>query len=575
MPPIQQNNPTPATSVPPAAPTSTPSAQTTSPTQPTQTPSNLYQYYTGQGQALPSVADRQGVASQAGIQNYTGTAQQNATLLSYLQNQSSQQNAQPQPQTTPAPQGATMPTGTTQTTDPNAPTTLTTPVKSQAEIDLEKAQADFQAQATSVQNQIANIQNGTTPLSPGEQAQVDGLKAQFQQLIDSQRLTNTGAEGFGQIRGYQTGAAEYDPTFQARTIGSIITAGNNKVADLNTKMASAVAALTQSFKDNNIAMVKDAWDIYSRAAEERQKTLQKTVDDAQKVIKESQAAQQKVTDDINEIAKDAAKNGAPASMINKITSAGSVAQAIAMAGDSLQTATGQLGDYLQYKRQAEAQGIVPHTYQDWKRIDDQNEISLAYSKSYASSKGSAAGRLSVEGISGAVGSNGKPLKSLSDAQAKDLLYAQRGDQAIPVLDKYQDIISKMSSSNFAIQKRLEQNNISSPLVSPTIRQISQAERNFATAVLRKESGAAISPSEFATVEKQYFPRPGDDVTTLAQKAQNRNTAISSFKMNVPNYDDRIAQTTSNVLLQQQKSDPLNLNIGSGSQTSNPNNPLNI
>lgn len=47
-------------------------------------PTNLYEYYTSQGQALPSVQARKTVASQAGIANYSGTAQQNQQLLSYL-----------------------------------------------------------------------------------------------------------------------------------------------------------------------------------------------------------------------------------------------------------------------------------------------------------------------------------------------------------------------------------------------------------------------------------------------------------------------------------------------------------
>lgn len=46
---------------------------------------NLYEYYTGQGQALPSVADRQSKATEAGITNYTGTSDQNKSLLGYLQ----------------------------------------------------------------------------------------------------------------------------------------------------------------------------------------------------------------------------------------------------------------------------------------------------------------------------------------------------------------------------------------------------------------------------------------------------------------------------------------------------------
>ncbi len=57
----------------------------------------------------------------------------------------------------------------------------------------------------------------------------------------------------------------------------------------------------------------------------------------------------------------------------------------------------------------------------------------------------------------------------------------------------------------------------------------QAERNFVNAVLRRESGAAISPSEFDSAQKQYFPRPGDTPAVLAQKDQNRKQAIASFK----------------------------------------------
>jgi len=47
---------------------------------------NLYEYYTGQGQALPSVTARAADAAKAGVIGaYTGTAAQNAQLLTYLQ----------------------------------------------------------------------------------------------------------------------------------------------------------------------------------------------------------------------------------------------------------------------------------------------------------------------------------------------------------------------------------------------------------------------------------------------------------------------------------------------------------
>lgn len=56
----------------------------------------------------------------------------------------------------------------------------------------------------------------------------------------------------------------------------------------------------------------------------------------------------------------------------------------------------------------------------------------------------------------------------------------------------------------------------------------QAKRNFITAVLRRESGASISPTEFDTAEKLYFPQAGDKPETVTQKEKTRNTAINNF-----------------------------------------------
>lgn len=58
----------------------------------------------------------------------------------------------------------------------------------------------------------------------------------------------------------------------------------------------------------------------------------------------------------------------------------------------------------------------------------------------------------------------------------------------------------------------------------------QAKRNFINAVLRRESGAVISPEEFANAEQQYFPQPGDGEKVIQQKAANRKTTIQGLKV---------------------------------------------
>lgn len=49
----------------------------------------------------------------------------------------------------------------------------------------------------------------------------------------------------------------------------------------------------------------------------------------------------------------------------------------------------------------------------------------------------------------------------------------------------------------------------------------QDERNFINAILRRESGAVISDSEFTNARAQYIPQPGDSKEVLEKKRLNR------------------------------------------------------
>ena len=61
-------------------------------------------------------------------------------------------------------------------------------------------------------------------------------------------------------------------------------------------------------------------------------------------------------------------------------------------------------------------------------------------------------------------------------------------------------------------------------------QTEQARRDFVNAVLRKESGAVISPSEFMNASKQYFPQPGDSEETIKNKRNNRISALEALRI---------------------------------------------
>lgn len=70
--------------------------------------------------------------------------------------------------------------------------------------------------------------------------------------------------------------------------------------------------------------------------------------------------------------------------------------------------------------------------------------------------------------------------------------------------------------------------IGNKMVPEDYQKFDQAQRDFINAMLRRESGAAISQSEFDNAQKQYFPQPGDGPEVLKQKAENRRLAIQSL-----------------------------------------------
>jgi hypothetical protein len=61
-------------------------------------------------------------------------------------------------------------------------------------------------------------------------------------------------------------------------------------------------------------------------------------------------------------------------------------------------------------------------------------------------------------------------------------------------------------------------------------QVNQAKSNFITAVLRKESGAVISDSEFDREDKKYFPQINDNAAVIKQKENARKLAIKAIEV---------------------------------------------
>ena len=102
-------------------------------------------------------------------------------------------------------------------------------------------------------------------------------------------------------------------------------------------------------------------------------------------------------------------------------------------------------------------------------------------------------------------------------------YAPRLQTADQTIQQLTPSITGMAPISYAVSTHLP-----TFLQSGDLQQYNQAKLNFVNAVLRQESGAAISDSERKQYEAQYFPVPGDTPETIAQKAQNRAQIVQSY-----------------------------------------------
>ena len=117
------------------------------------------------------------------------------------------------------------------------------------------------------------------------------------------------------------------------------------------------------------------------------------------------------------------------------------------------------------------------------------------------------------------------MKPPTQAMETTALYASRIKQADDIFAKMEDFTSKLGGWAVINSKTPDWLNFTK---GEDYQSYEQAQRNFLNAVLRRESGAVISPTEFAEGRRQYFPQPGDKPKVLAQKKANRDLVKKSF-----------------------------------------------
>jgi hypothetical protein len=133
-----------------------------------------------------------------------------------------------------------------------------------------------------------------------------------------------------------------------------------------------------------------------------------------------------------------------------------------------------------------------------------------------------AAEIPVNGGAPAVPANPFAQGKMNDEQGKAALYSSRMFNAEKIL-REPAVIANATSLKQTGASRIPV--LGNYLVSDDYQKFDQAQRDFVNAVLRRESGAVISDSEFDNARKQYLPQPGDSAEKLKQKQANRAEAI--------------------------------------------------
>lgn len=132
------------------------------------------------------------------------------------------------------------------------------------------------------------------------------------------------------------------------------------------------------------------------------------------------------------------------------------------------------------------------------------------------------GQMRVVQGAGAGSAAGKPF---TEGQSKDNVYATRAEGSLAALDPIAGALTSRSERAaegvpFGLARGMQ---------SDDFQLAKNAGDEFLQAILRKDTGAAITPDEQALYGVTYLPQPGDGAAVIAQKQEARRRAVEAIK----------------------------------------------
>lgn len=123
------------------------------------------------------------------------------------------------------------------------------------------------------------------------------------------------------------------------------------------------------------------------------------------------------------------------------------------------------------------------------------------------------------------GAGAGAAKPFTEGQSKDVVYATRAQGALQVLEPVAETLTSLPSRMAEFDPT---GIIRGRVQSPEYQIARNAGDEFLQAILRKDTGAAITPGEQALYGVTYLPQPGDGPEVLAAKTTARQRAVAAI-----------------------------------------------
>lgn len=135
------------------------------------------------------------------------------------------------------------------------------------------------------------------------------------------------------------------------------------------------------------------------------------------------------------------------------------------------------------------------------------------------------GQLTVDPETGAV-SYAPGGSVLKEGEGKAVTYGIRAASGLKKLEEIEDTGYDPANVSDRVADGMPAGNF---MLSKSGQKYKQAASEFLAAILRKDTGAAITDTEFRIYGEQFFPQAGDSAEVKAQKREARRTAYDALK----------------------------------------------